>query len=399
MSNTWRIGAIIALPSLLACADPEAVSETAGGWAGTVDTLPSGRVLVQNPDEPSWASGAEWELREAFRVGSLEGDGPDVFGEIRDIELGPAGELYVLDGQASEIRVFGPGGEHIRTFGRSGQGPGELTRPAGMALGPDGLLWVMNWGNARYTAFDPNVGEMVSERRRLAAFTSIPWPGLFDREGRLLDMGLSLEGGQPVLLRLDTAFVATDTLPMPQSDDRHRIAFRRGEVMYRSMMVPFAPRPAWSPRPGGGIVVGEGAAYRLHRIGFDSDTTMTIEVLREPVPVSRAERDSASAAFRERVQEMGGLKPDREPRIPETKPAHGALFVDDEDRVWVRRTPDAGEDPAWDVIDADGRFLGSVSVPVRLAFVTPVLRDNRLALVTEPDGVPIVVVYDLVGAN
>ncbi|MFV1988304.1 MAG: hypothetical protein ACC682_13565, partial [Gemmatimonadota bacterium] len=310
-----------------------------------------------------WSNGDAWVLREIFRVGSLDGEGPDVFGEIRDIELGPTGDLYILDGQADEVRVFGPDGGHLRTFGRTGEGPGELNRPAGMALDSDGLLWVMNWGNARYSAYDPNVGELVTERRRLAGFTSFPWPGSFDREGRLLDVGLSLQGdrgGDPAILRLDSAFVPTDTLPMPRPDEKYTIAFRRNGVMFMSTMVPFAPQPSWSPRPDGGIVVGEGAAYRLHRIGFDSDTTMTIEVLREPVAVSRAERDSALAAFRQRAGQEDGLEPDREPRIPETRPAHGALFVDDEDRIWVRRTVAAGAAPAWDVIDAEGRFLGSV---------------------------------------
>jgi len=267
-----------------------------------------------------------------------------------------------------------------------------------MALDPDGLWWVMNWGNARYTAFDPGSGESVAERRRLASFTVFPWPGRFDREGRLVDVGLSRigdEGGKPALIRLDSAFVPTDTLPMPQPDGRYRIAFRRGGEMFMFTWDPFAPQPSWRPHPGGGIVVGEGAAYRLHRIGFDSDTTMTIEILREPVAVSRAERDSALAAFRETVQVTQDLQPDRDVRIPESKPAHGALFVDDEDRIWVRRTATAGAEAAWDVIDASGRFLGQVRVPMEPTFVEPALRGDRLALAAQPDGVPVVVVYDI----
>lgn len=376
-----------------ACGD--ASTRPRGEWSGTVDTLPSGRIVVRNPDRALGGEGEGWTLHERFRLGALEGEGADVFGSIRDMELGPDGSLYVLEDQASEIRAFGPDGEYLRTFGHEGEGPGELNRPAGMAFGPDGNLWVMNWGNARYTAFDPATGELVEERRRLAGFTAIPWPGMFDGEGRLTDMGLSASG-EPALLRLDTAFVPADTLSMPEADERHRVAFRRGDLLVMTMLDPFAPQPAWAPRPAGGIVVGEGEAYRLHRVGFDGDTTMTIVLERDPVPVSGAERDSALEAMRERIRDIANARPERDPRVPDRKPAHGSLLVDSEDRIWVRGQPEPGEEPAWDVFDAGGRFLGRVPVPVATTYVTPAIRGGRLALATEPDGIPTVVVYDVV---
>ena len=230
----------------------------APGWSGTVDTLGSGRVVVRNLDQPLWSDGEGWVLRERFRLGSLDGDGPDVFGEVRDVELGEDGGLYVLDGQAEEVRAFQSDGTYLHTFGRSGEGPGELNRPAGMAFDSGGTLWVMNWGNARYTGFDPTTGEVRREVRRLASFAAFPWPGIFDDRGRLLDVGLDRDG-EPSILRLDTAFVPSDTVALPQAGEAHRIAFRRGALMVMSTLDPFAPRPTWAPRPRGGIVLGEGA--------------------------------------------------------------------------------------------------------------------------------------------
>lgn len=89
------------------------------------------------------------------------------------------------------------------------------------------ILWVMNWGNSRYSAFDPRTGESVAERRRLASFTMLPWSGRVDASGGLVDFGLSSggQGGQPVILRTDTAFVPVDTLPLPAPDERYRISF------------------------------------------------------------------------------------------------------------------------------------------------------------------------------
>lgn len=381
---------------LFACQDGSAPAPGARDvWSGTIDTLASGRLLIRNPDVALWRAGEAWQLRERFRLGTLEGDGPDLFGDIRDVELGRGGELYVLESQAAEIRVFGPDGAHLRTFGRPGQGPGELSRPAGMALGSDGTLWIMNWGNARYSGFDPNTGELITERRRLASFTMIPWPGRFDPSDRLLDIGLGSDG-QPVILGLDTAFIPQDTLMLPQADERHRILFRRGDLLVMSVLDPFAPQPSWAPHPHGGIVVGEGDAYRLHRVDFSGDTTVTIEVIREPIPVSPAERDSALAEFREIGQREGGATPNRQPRVLANKPAHGAIMVDDQGRIWVRRTPVLGAEPGWDVIAHDGRLLGPVMITVLPSYAAISVRGDQVAVVTSLEGVPTVVVYDLV---
>jgi len=197
-----------------------------GGWAGSVDTLPSGTVVIRNPAGGLWVEGDGWQVRERFQLGSFTGDGPDVFGDVRDVEIGPDGSIYILDGQASEVRVFGPDGAYTLTFGREGGGPGELRRPTGLAFDSHGTLWVNNWGNARYTGFDPHTGEVVREEQRQAGFAMLPWPGRFDAVDRLLDTALDPDGN-PVILRLDSAFALGDTLPMPELGDEHRVTFTR----------------------------------------------------------------------------------------------------------------------------------------------------------------------------
>lgn len=378
------------LVAVTACRDT--APPAAGTWTGTIDTLPSGHLVIRNPDVPLWRPDEAWILRESFRLGSPDGDRPDVFGDIRAIQLGPNDDLYILDAQAAEIRVFKRDGTHARTFGRSGQGPGELNRPAGMALDSAGTLWVLNLRNARFSGFDPNSGHIMSEVRRLSSFAIIPWRGQFDHANRLIDTGLGSDG-QPVLLGLDTAFVPRDTLALPQADDRHRIYFRRANLLVMSALDPFAPGPVWVPDPAGGIVIGEGGTYRFHRINFRGDTTATIEVLRAPAPVTQAERDSALAAFQQLADDLGGpgATPDRSPRVPPNKPAHGAVFVDDHNYLWVRH----GSGTEWDVIANDGRLLGQVTIPLLADDVMPTVRGNRLAIATEVHGVPVVVVYDL----
>ena len=385
------VAVVSACATLVACTESTTL-DTTSDWGGTIDTLESGRIVVRNPDRPSLAAEGSWTLVERFRVGALDGEGPDVFGDIRDIELGMGGELYVLDSQAAEVRVFGPEGQHLRTMGRQGEGPGELNRPAGLALDPLGTLWVMNWGNARYTGFDPGTGELRREVRRLASFASLPWPGIVDDERRLTDVGLD-RGGEPAILRLDTTFVPTDTMVLPRAGEEHLVTFRRGDLRVMSSVDPFAPQPAWAPRPRGGVVLGEGADFRLHRVSFEGDTSMTIELSREPTPVTDQERDSALSAFERTAELADGATPDRSPRVASTKPAHGAIFVDDSDWIWVQVNTGAGV--AWDVIGPDGRYLAQIRAPVPPSFIRPAVRGDRVALVTLTDEVPTVIVFEL----
>ncbi len=376
---------------LVACGEPE--SGGSPGWVGTVDTLADGRVVVTSPNAPIWVEPPV--LRELFRVGTFDEEGAELFGGIGGLELGSDGTLFVLDDQASEVRVFGPDGTFQRAFGGEGEGPGELQSPAGLAFDSAGTLWLLNWGNGRYSGFDPRTGTILREPRRQAAFASFPWRGAFVGGDRLLDVALD-RSGEEAIIGLNDDFVPTDTLPLPQPPPDSRVSYRRGAVQVASLAEPFAPLPAWAPRPHGGVVLGDGKEYRLHRVELSGDTTLTMVLRRDAVSVTEAERDSALAFFRRMSESLGDAEPDRTPNARRTKPAHGALFVDDEDRTWVRGVPPADEAPFWDVFGADGRFLGQVTLPDAVGFLPPVLKRGRMAVASQTSGFPMVIVYELV---
>lgn len=391
------------LAAALAACGPDAQAPRTAGWDGAVDTVAPGRTAVRNGGTPLWEEGGEWRLVEVSRVGAVEGDGPDAFGQIRAVELDDRGRLYVLDAQASEVRVFAPDGAHLRTLGRPGEGPGELGGPAGLAWGPEGALWVMDFRNARYTAFDPGTGEVVAERRRPFGFFALPWPGGFDATGRLWDTGLARVEGTPgvvSLVRLDSAFLPTDTLQRPEGDDEDSILLTRSDgTLVASIPDPFAPRPVWALWSRGGMIASDGAEYVLHQVAAGGDTVRTITLERPRPVVTDGERDSAMAAFRETAEQLAGdASPEREPRVPEGKPALRSVFDDDRSHLWVEPYRTRGEPAAWDVFDPEGRYLGAVAMPVAPAGVRPVVRGDRMAIVATDDlDVPVVVLFRIEG--
>jgi len=366
----------------------ETASEAPGGGGITVDTLESGRILIRTPDEPVWPAGEGWELQERFRVGSADGDGSHAFSGMVQAAIGSNGELFVLDITGREVLAFGPDGDHLFTLWRRGRGPGELSMPFGFTVDLHGVLWVRDLGNARYSAFDPATGASLGQGRMPFLPNPVsPWPGRFDRSGRLLDLTVDWER-HPLVVVLDTAFVPRDTLVLPRLGDQFMAEARISPTSSVRIPapVPFAPEPHWAPHPDGGIVVGEGHSYRLHRILPTGDTTVTIEVLRPPVPVTRAERDSALASRATRLE--GRFE------FPTHRPAHGPILVDDEGRIWVQLSK---RELAWDLISGNGELLGQVMVPGPEVGL-PAVGYRRLALTTIGGmaGVVGVVVYDLV---
>ena len=149
-----------------------------------VDTLNGGRIVVSNPDSPPTDAGATPTLVEVLRIGSLDGS-CDAFGEVTSIAVDGDGRIYVADRQASEIRVFSPRGECVRTFGRSGEGPGEFRWLAGITWQPPGYLWAIDAIRDRFTVFDSLGTVLATHPLQLGRSASLPWPMWVDAERRL----------------------------------------------------------------------------------------------------------------------------------------------------------------------------------------------------------------------
>ena len=101
----------------------------------------------QTRDVPRIRNGAQplhgietLRLEEQWRAGGEE-DGT-IFGMITRIRCDEAGRLYVLDAQMSQVHVYSPAGEHLRTLFREGEGPGEVRGPRDLALMGNGLVGV-----------------------------------------------------------------------------------------------------------------------------------------------------------------------------------------------------------------------------------------------------------------
>ncbi|MDH4043285.1 MAG: 6-bladed beta-propeller [Gemmatimonadota bacterium] len=350
-------------------------------------------IVVTNPATGVWDSASAWRVVEELRIGTLDGLGPDLFGQINALEVDPAGQIYVIEGQAQELRVFDADGRHVRTIGRKGGGPEEFNQPIGLAWAPDGTLWVVDPENNRISVID-TAGAFVTSHHALGGFVYMPWPGGFDTAGVFYNYApdMSAAGFRMLLVRYDSTLSPIDSIRPPWyegPENFFELVRDRGRMRTG---VPFSPSLDWALTRNGDFWFAMTGPYELYHRTAAGDTLRKVTRAFEPLSVTSEDVDSAVARL-EWFTSQGG-KVDRS-RIPGVKPAIGGLIVADDGSLWIELVTREREDQghAFDVFDPEGRYLGGVRLPFALRlYPVPIIRNGFIYGVTEDElEVPFVV--------
>lgn len=414
MRNTPACSLLLLVP-LAACGGDDGGART----VAAVDTVAGVERLTYFAES---AGTLDWSVDTVAVLGDAFAEDAYQFNEVDDGGLAAdgAGNLYVLDRQGKRILKYSPAGTHLATYGREGEGPGELGQPRGLAIGSGDTVWVADFDNTRFTGYPPDGGDPVTVAfsedagipgQRMATLddgflASFFQPFFFRRSasgGMDMSRGDDQESDERTipLLRLDRSLEPVDTLWRTVEPPMDQVQLEAGgRVMITMMSREFYPEFQWDELSGGGVVVTDSATYALHLL--DPAGTMTRTIFRQPAP--RMTTDADRKLARERVREqsqgggvrLGGGGPtesvqeemlrqrlekmtfaDRIPRVVE-------LRIDPADRIWVgvsEDTPDEVE--RIDIYHRDGTLLGELrDVPFPDVFLGPdrigVLRRDEL---------------------
>lgn len=385
MGRGERVFAMLLASTLWACATDRPDDDVFR------EPLPNGGTRVIGPAHGLWSERTRWTLNERFRVGAVDGSGPEVFGSVWDIEIDSSERLYVLDRTSREVRVFGPAGTFVSGMGQEGEGPGEFRNPFGLTWGPSGNLWVVDVDQSRYSVFSPE-GEHLGEFRRSVGGFSWPWPGRFADDGRLYEPSFARNEASLLAFELADQLTAADSFPLSLPEETGFWDLRDERGVGYMVQIPFAGQSEWALDHEATVWVGKSDVYSLARRHLEGDTILVIERQVAPVPISSAEVVSATADLTEHANHPRfDLS-----RIPESKPFFRRVIPDERGALWLLRE---GEGERWffDVFQQDGVYLGPVELPVSPELIPPpVVRHGLVAVATTDDmGVPYVVVYEV----
>lgn len=333
--------------------------------AGTAAADP---VVVDNPATPPGGT-AVLTPAERWRVGGESESEHEFFGVVRQAAMDAAGNTYLLDQQLHEVRAFDADGRFVRSFGRQGEGPGELSMPQDLVVLPDGRVGILHGRPGRLTFFtsegsegtDVTLGDGEPFAFSLRAEVAGAWP-VVQRSITTMGDGTLTSTQSLVALDPQTGEVVHTYAHVVETTENRAPA---GSVMIIARADAIAD---WACGPDGRVyVVRSIDRYEIEVHGPDGAHERTIRRAYERVPKPKSVLDAERESRRAMAERFGRSFDENEIAIH--YPDIDGLFVRPNGELWV--LPSAGrrdEDPqtlgVFDVFDTEGRFLRQVEVKV-----------------------------------
>ena len=351
-----------------------------GGDGRSLATRDSAGVIITENAGPVWAEGDAWKLgpQPTIDLGDDEADPTEQFGTIRSLFRLPDGGLVIANfANPPEIRFYHVDGEHRRTIGGSGQGPGEFSA----------IFWIHFLEPDTIVAYDPT-------RRRLTYFdvagellATINTTGLADARSTVRYLLWAPLGDGWYLRIRNRVYEATqrgvnrdsilwtrargdgsviDTIGRFPGFEYYSAGTGRGE----SAALTFGLRWVVLGHDGA-FYVAAGDEFRIDKYALDGTLEMSIRREYQRRPVTAADVDAMRQKELDAARtENGRRSVERRYRdFPhaEEMPAHGShMIVDVEGNLWVEEYLGPRDSmPIYSVFTSAGRYLGDVTMPSR----------------------------------
>jgi hypothetical protein len=322
-------------------------------------------------------------------IGTDDGEDAYELHRVFDAALMPDGQVLVSNSGSHELRVFDSTGTYVRSLGRLGQGPMEFGEFSSQALYPRaGQMIVADEGAMRVHALDASLA--FTETRRFTLYPETPRPFLRGVAGngewlvQAFANGGSIQGdpGQVIgsmyhLMRYDSLGALADTII--QLPSRPRVVNEhQGNIHFPYL--PLSSEPVFT-LDGDRLVIVSGNAPALQiyslagaviaEYAWNRPRQRSVDIWDE------FKRRSLATMKGEDSARYAGLYEKQLP-LPGFAPMYVSVKGDGTGRLWLERfrMPDETR-RTWDLIDTDGKWVGTVSTPPDVT----VLRIERGVLV------------------
>ena len=327
-------GVFIAWLALLA-QSPAVATSAQVKWRGT--TAKEGDVtVVRNPKEPVYKTPVV-ELKEDLSLGGANAQGDYAFEDIRTLVVDDAGNIFVLDSKAANVKVFDASGKYIRTIGRKGQGPGEFNAPMTLSINaPAGELVVHQAGERiSYFKLDGTFLRQQVTRGLMTVRARV------DSKGRVVVTEVFFNANER---RYDTKKLGPDGTPIA--------LLASSPAPDPARFNPFLAISYWQLDGEDNVVYGYPASYELQFFGAESNKVFR-KITRDydPVEITEEEKREESKDVRQGITF----------EFSKYHSAFTRFFLSDEGPLIVQTWEKAGGGKfVHDVFDREGRFIGRI---------------------------------------
>jgi len=306
-------------------------------WKGTIST-DNGITIVKNPKTPLYEEEII-TMEEVLSIGKSEGKDEYLFAQLRDLAVDDAGNIYTLDMKEASVKKFSAAGELLTSFGKKGQGPGEIGLGANLEITSQREIVIEDPMNRRlaYFSFDGDfIKNQLITKMRLITIEC-------DEEGNIIGGTVNMEKQAYEVIKISPEIDLLCTYgssPFPSNPRIHN---------------PFRPVLRWTVLPDDTVACGDGKDYNLDI--YDPQGKMTKRITKDYSPVEITEEEIAE----KKKMDLQG----RELDIPSH---HGPYFwftADNAGRIYVRTFEQAsdGSGYQYNIFDEDGKYITDLLIP------------------------------------
>jgi hypothetical protein len=314
-----------------------------------------------------------WSTRVLFSTSSLDtiqiGDG--------ELSARIVGDSLVVVAQGQQVYVIGMDGNLRRSFGRSGEGPGEYSTIYGLGVNADHTLFLTDFLTGRITHL-MLTGEVVSIRPRLAPYSegidAEPLVLLADKQMMAIPRQWrparsALPGIAPGEISRDPVTLLAYSADGTLTDS---IGKWPGLERVNGLVIPFARSVVYHSK-GTTTVLSVTDSLAVSRYDGRNLKLQFFAPLNSAAPtnIQRRQWDSGVVAD---LPELGAALVEREKDIsgPPTLPTIGGLLVDDSMNIWVGSYATAGQAMReWVVYSSTGEPIGKLELPAHSGVLLP----------------------------
>lgn len=278
-----------------------------------------------------------------------------------DLALDATGSLFVLDMGNCCIKKFDPAGRFLQTFGREGDGPGEMAAPIAIETYPDGRVFLCDQGNRRFTLYDA-AGTCLATRDLTGFGWRVVSQARVDRAGRLYVSSIKTDFASfEPMNRTIVSRVHWESMTETVIDSA---AFRQTVVRTTdrgrmTVSAPYHPGLFWGVGKDGDVVVANSSDYSIKIYSPELAIRRTVTHPATRRPVTKADKEDYFSAFKN--EEVASWMR-RSLDFPKYQPYFDRLIIDSDGYLLflVDATDDAH---VFDVFTPEVEFVNRVTLP------------------------------------
>jgi hypothetical protein len=348
----------------------------------------NGIPVVYNPKNPAPPGGSprSLTLQHDLTIGEDDTDPNSMFSELRSIQIDDQENIYALDMKETKVKVYDKNGKFLRSFGKKGQGPGEIDRPYRMEMNRAGNIVLADMGNRKLIVYAPDgtcIKELPTGKNWALARLK------FDSNNNIYAETRTFEETKwtSELKKFDPDFKPLATFASFEEKRLDQRLIRAFSPVF-SLQIRSDDLLVWT--------IAQSDKYEFTIPDGAGKTVKRIIRAYDPVKIAGTMKDKL-------IQESwgeNGIPPEIRFEVPSHFPALNYFIIDDEDRLFACTFAyEEKEGDYWlyyDVFDAEGRYVAKFSLP-RREMVFQVKRNRLYCMVQESEeGIPLIKRYRLI---